>query len=187
MVGQFLKTIWRDWPARMTGPLSLFLLFTPIIAPQFTSQHLGGNALVWLLAFICLVVAAYRAWLLEHRARIAEQLDPLIEDVNLLRQFWEKIQYDHRDSELVHWPLAGFAVKEWQEIHKQLARMMFWTNLQAQRVQWRFKELGITEQPRLSAVMMDQNARGSLNALGFSRLLEEHAAMLAQARQRMTR
>ncbi|HLK64627.1 MAG TPA: hypothetical protein VKU19_14380 [Bryobacteraceae bacterium] len=80
MIGPFLKTVWRDWPARMTGPLSLVLLLTPIIAPQFTAQHLGGNVLVWVLAFICLVVAAYRAWLLEHRARIAEKLDPLMED-----------------------------------------------------------------------------------------------------------
>lgn len=115
----FLKTLWNDWPARMTGPLSLILLFVPILAPQFTAKYLGGTTLVWLVCFLCLIVAAYRAWLLEHRARIAEKLDPLIEDANLLRQLWDKIQYDHRESQLIRFPLAGFDVKEWEEVHKQ--------------------------------------------------------------------
>ena len=185
MIGAFLKAVWRDWAARMTGPLSLVLLFTPMVAPQFTAQHLGGNALVWVLAFICLVVAAYRAWLLEHRARIAEKLDPLLEDARLLRDFWDKIQYDHKESKLIQFPVFGFDVKEWEEVHKQLARLFFWTNLQAQRAQWRLNELGITEQPPLAAVMRDQNSR-TVNALQFTKALEEHAAMLAQVRQRIS-
>jgi hypothetical protein len=169
----------------MTGPLALILLFIPIIAPQFTAQHLGGSALVWILSFLCLIVSAYRAWLLEHRARIAEKLDPLIEDAKLLRQLWDKIRYDHRESRLIQFPLGGFDVKEWEEVHKQLLRLFFWTNLQAHRVQLRFKEIGITEQPRLSAVMSNQNLRGAMNALEYTRLLEEHAALLAGYRERI--
>ena len=184
MAWPFLKTLWRDWPVRMTGPLSLVLLFTPIIAPQFTAQHLGGNALLWVLAFSCLVVAAYRAWLLEHRARVAEKLDPLIEDAKLLRHLWDKIQYDHRESNLIQHPVFGFDVKEWEEVHKQLLRLFFWTNLQALRVQVRFTELGVTEQSPLAAVMRDQNAR-TVNALQFTKALEEHTAMLVDLRQRL--
>lgn len=185
MISAFLKAISGDWAARMTGPLSLVLLFTPMLAPQFTAQHLGSNALVWVLAFVCLAVSTYRAWLLEHRARIAERLDPLIEDARLLRDFWDKVQHDHKESKLIQFPVFGFDVKEWEEVHKQLARLFFWTNLQAQRAQWRFKELGITEQPPLAALMRDQNSR-TVNALQFTKALEEHAAMLAQARQRIS-
>jgi hypothetical protein len=185
MVLRFIKTLWNDWPARMTGPLSLILLFIPILAPQFTSNYLGGTTLVWFVCFLCLIVAAYRAWLLEHRTRIAEKLDPLIEDANLLRQLWDKIQYDYRESDLIRFPLAGFDVKEWEEVHKQLLRLFFWTNLQAHRVQWRFKEIGVTQQPRLSAVMGNQNLRGTMNGLEYTKLLEEHAALLARQRQRL--
>jgi hypothetical protein len=184
MVWLFLKTLWHDWPARMTGPLSLILLFIPIIAPQFTAKYLGGTTLVWLVCFLCLIVAAYRAWLLEHRARVAEKLDPLIEDTELLRQLWDKIQYDHRESKLIQFPVFGFDVKEWEEVHKQLLRLFLLTSLQAQKAVRRFKELGIMEQPRLSAVMGDQNLR-TLNALQFTKLLEEHAALLAQHRKRL--
>lgn len=184
MIGAFLKAISRDWAARMTGPLSLVLLFIPILAPQFTAAHLGNNALVWLLAFVCLAVSTYRAWLLEHRARIAEKLDPLIEDARLLRDFWDQIQYDHKESKLIQFPLFGFDVKEWEEVHKLLTRLFFWTNLQAQRAQWCFKELGITEQSQLAAVMRDQNSQ-KVNALQFTKALEEHAAMLVALRQRL--
>jgi hypothetical protein len=184
MILEFIKTLWRDWPARMTGPLSLILLFIPIIAPQVTAKYLGGTTLVWLVCFLCLMVAAYRAWLLEHRARVAGKLDPLIEDTDLLRQLWDKIQYDHRESKLIQFPVFGFDVKEWEEVHKQLLRLFLLTSLQAQKTVLRFKELGITEQPRLAAVMCDQNSR-TVNALQFTKLLEEHAALLTQQRQRL--
>jgi hypothetical protein len=169
----------------MTGPLSLILLFIPILAPHVTAKYLGGTTLVWLVCYLCLIVAAYRAWLLEHRARIAEKLDPLIEDTNLLRQLWDKIQYDHRESKLVQFPLFGFDVKEWEEVHKQLLRLYFLTVFQAQKAALRFKELGITEQPRLSAVMANQNLRGPLNALEYTKLLEEHTALLMRQRERI--
>jgi hypothetical protein len=184
MIFLFIKTLWKDWPARMTGPLSLILLFLPILAPQFTAKYLGGSTLVWLVCVLCLIVAAYRAWLLEHRARVAEKLDPLIEDAKLLRQLWDKIPYDHRESNLIELPVFGFDVMEWEEVHKQLLRLFFWTNLQALRAQGRFKELGITEQPPLAAVMRDQNSR-TVNALQFTNVLEEHTAMLVDLRQRL--
>jgi len=101
-----------------------------------------------------------------------------------LRDFWDKIQYDHKESKLIQFPVFGFDVKEWEEVHKQLARLFFWANLQAQSAQWQFNELGITEQPPLAAVMRDQNSR-TVNALQFTKALEEHAAMLAQVRQRI--
>jgi hypothetical protein len=185
MVLRFVKTLWNDWPARMTGPLSLILLFIPIVAPQFTAKYLGGATLVWLVCFLCLMVAAYRAWLLEHRARIAEKLDPLIEDVKLLRQLWDKIQYDHRESGFIRFPLAGFDVEKWEEVHKQMLRLYFWTSLQAQRVAWRFEEIGIMEQSRLSEVMNNQDLRRAINALDYTKLLEEHAETLAQHRRRI--
>ena len=75
-------------------------------------------------------------------------------------------------------------MKEWEEVHKQLLRLFFWTNLQALRVQARFKELGITEQSPLAAVMGDQNSR-TVNALQFTKALEEHTAMLVDLRQRL--
>lgn len=170
----------------MTGPLSLILLFIPVLVPQFTARYLGGTTLVWLVSFFCLIVAAYRSWLLEHRGRIAEKLDPLIEDADLPQQFWENIQYDRRDSELIRFPLAGFDVKEWQEVHKQLARLFFWTNLQAHQVQRRFNEIGITEQPHISTVMGNQNLRGSMNGLDYTKMLGGHAAMLAEQRKRIS-
>ena len=108
----------------------------------------------------------------------------MIEDTELLRQLWDKIQYDHRESKLIQFPVFGFDVKEWEEVHKQLLRLFLLTSLQAQKAVRRFKELGIMEQPRLSAVMGDQNLR-TLNALQFTKLLEEHAALLAQHRKRL--
>jgi hypothetical protein len=184
-VRPYLKALWSDWPVRMTGPLSLILLFVPLLAPQFTAQHLGGRTLVWIISLICLIVSTYRAWLSEHRARLAEKLDPLIEDVRRLRELWDKIQYDHRDSTLIQFPLSGFEVEKWEEVHKQLLRLLFWTSLQAHRAVWRFEDLGITEQPRISAVMNNQDQRRSLNALGYTKLLEEHEALLARHRGRI--
>jgi hypothetical protein len=183
--GAYLKALWSDWPARMTGPLSLILLFVPLLAPQFTAQLLGGSTLVWIVSFVCLIVSTYRAWLSEHRARLAEKLDPLIEDVRLLRELWDKIQYDHRDPTLIRFPLSGFDVEKWEEVHKQLLRLFFWTSLQADRVVWRFKDLGITERPRLADVMNNQHQRRGINAHGYSKVLEEHAALLARHRARI--
>ena len=185
MVLRFIKTLWNDWRARMVGQLSLILLFIPILAPQFTAKYLWGSTRVWLVCFLCLIVAAYRAWRLENRARTAERLDPLIEDAKLLRQLWDKIQYDHRESKFIQFPLTGFDVKEWEEVHKQLLRLLFWTSLQGQQAMQRFKEIGITEPPRLSLVMGDQNLRGALNALEYTKLMEEHAALLAHQRKRL--
>lgn len=180
MAQPFIKTLCKDLPTLMTGPLSLILLFVPIIAPR-----LGGRALVWVVAFVCLLVSAYRAWLLEHRARLAEKLDALIEEAHLLSQLWDRIQYDHPKSEFIHFPLAGFDVKEWKEDHKDLLRLYFWTNLQAERAAWRFKELGINERPQLSAVMLDQNLRRRTSGLDYTNLLKEYAALLVRQRQRL--
>lgn len=127
-IAAYIKAVWGDWVARMTGPLSLILLFTPLFNPNFTAQHLGGSNLVWIVAFLCLIVSTFRAWLREHRTRLAERLDPLIEDARLLRELWDKIQYDHKDSRLISFPLSGFDIEKWEEVHKQLLRLFFWTS-----------------------------------------------------------
>jgi len=72
--------------------------------------------LVWIVAFICLIVSSYRAWLSEHRSRLAEKLDPLIEDVRLLREFWDKIHTITR-TRADDFPLSG-DVEKWEEVHK---------------------------------------------------------------------
>jgi hypothetical protein len=185
VISPYLNAIGRDWLARMTGPLSLILLFVPRIAPDLTSKYLGGSLLVWIVAFICLIVSSYRAWLSEHRSRLAEKLDPLIEDVRLLREFWDKIRYDHKDSRLIDFPLSGFDVEKWEEVHKQLLRLLYRTSLHADRARWCFVALGIGECPRLADVMSDQTARRSLNALRYTKLLEEHAALLSCQRARI--
>jgi hypothetical protein len=182
LVSAYLKAIGSDWVARMTGPLSLILLLVPLLAPDLTAQYLGGSTLVWIVAFICLIVSTYRAWLSEHRARLAEKLDPLMEDARLLRGLWDTIQYDHKDSRFISFPLSGFDVENWEEVHKQLLRLYFWTLLQSRRAAGCFADLAIAEQPRLAAVMNDQCQRGALNALGYTKLLEEHAALLARHR-----
>src|SRR5258708_26744677 len=133
-IAAFLKAIGSDWVARMTGPLSLILLFVPVFAPDLSTQYLGGNTLVWIVAFICLIVSTYRAWLSEHRTRLAAKLDPLVDDARLLRELWDKIQYDHKDSSFIGFPLSGFDVEKWEEVHKQLLRLYFWTALQSRRV-----------------------------------------------------
>jgi hypothetical protein len=180
--------LWQDLPARMTGPLSLVLLLVPLIAPDFTAQHLRGSTLVWIVAFLCLIISTSRAWLSERRARLAEKLAPLIEDLRQLRELWDKIQYDYRDSKdsrFISFPLSGFDVEKWEEVHKQLLRLLFWTSLQANQTEQRFRDLGIAERPRLYDLMYDQGARRSLNALGYTKLLEEHAALLTRHRTRI--
>ncbi len=169
-IGAYLKVLWRDWLARMTGPLSLVLLFVPLLAPEFTAEHLGGSTIVWIISFLCLVVSSYRAWLTEHRGRLAEKLDPLIEDVRSLREFWEEVQYRYRDSELIRFPLAGFSVENWEELHKQLMRLYFWTSLQGRSAEVQFAVLGIEERPQLSVLMNNQDHRRSLNAFGYTAL-----------------
>ena len=89
-LGSFFRVIASDWPSLMTGPLSLILLFTPLMFPKFTAQY-GGNTLVWIVAFICFFVSSYRIWMTEHRARLAQKLEPLIGDAQQLRELWGKI------------------------------------------------------------------------------------------------
>ena len=89
MVAAYFKTIGSDWLARMTGPLSLILLFVPLAAPDLTTKYLGGSTLVWIVAFICLIVSTYRAWLLEHRSRLAAfVIDCKSSDVDAAAKFW---------------------------------------------------------------------------------------------------
>ena len=176
----YLKTIGSDWLARMTGPLSLVLLFVPFAVPRFSH-----SALVWIVAFICLTVSTYRAWLSEHRVRSAEKLDPLIEAIGQLHKLWDDIQYDHKDSDSIRFPLAPFSVERWTEVHKQLLRLYFWTALESQRLTSCFAELGIAERPRLTDVMNEQNSRRSLNALGYTRLLDDCADLLTRHRARI--
>ncbi|MBL8230658.1 MAG: hypothetical protein JNL98_19355 [Bryobacterales bacterium] len=90
---------------------------------EFSMETVG--TLVWIVAFICLIVSTYRVWLQEHGARLAEKLDALLEDAQLLRDLWEKIQDDHKDSNLVVFPLSGFDIEKWEEVHKQLLRLYF--------------------------------------------------------------
>jgi len=184
-IGAYLKALWNDWPARMTGPLSLILLFVPLVAPDVTVKYLGGSVLVWIVSFLCLIISTYRAWLSEHRTRLAAKLDPLIEEVRPLRELWDKIQYDHKDSPLISFPLSGFDVEKWEEVHKQLLRLYFWTCLQGRQAAACFAELAITERPQLADLMANQDARRSINALGYTKLLEEHAALLARHRARI--
>lgn len=184
--GSYLKAVWGDWLARMTGPLSLVLVFLPLVLPPFTARYLGGGGLVWIVSFLSLIVTTYRAWLSEQRARLAEKLDPLIEEVGELRRFWERIQHDHRDSVLIQFPLSGFDAEKWEEVHKQLLRLYFWTWLHAARVVRCLDDLRITERALWADVMNNQYKRQALDALGYSRLLEEHAAFLTRHRARIT-
>ena len=169
----------------MTGPLSLILLFTPLVVPKVTAQYLGGSTLVWIVAFICLLVSSYRIWLSEHRARLAQRLEPLIEDARRLRELWEKIQYDNPNSQLVKFPLSGFDVEKWEEVHKQLLRLYFWTNLQGRNAEQCFTSLGMPR-PRLPEVMADQFQRRAVNGLGYTKLIDEHLALLESTRKRIT-
>jgi 8-oxo-dGTP pyrophosphatase MutT (NUDIX family) len=180
----YFTTIWNDWLAKMIGPLSLILLFVPLLAPDFTTRYMVSNTLVWLVALACLIFSTFRAWLNEHRARMAGKLDPLIKDAGMLRELWEQIQYDHKDSEFVRFPLAPFTVEKWTETHKQLLRLYFWTGLQAQQLKDCFNELGITEPPRLFDLMNNQDARRSITALQYSKLLEEHTDLLRHHQDR---
>jgi hypothetical protein len=171
----------------MTGPLSLVLLFAPMLLPPGVANALG-TPLVWGLGALCVLIAAYRAWLSEHRLRLAERLDPLIEDVRLMRDLWLTIEYDYASSTLVRLPLAGFEVKEWEPVHRQLLRLMQSTQVHGPRVQGVFLNLGISaEQVRFLAVLNDQNARINLTAPEFTKLLDAHATMLAEMRARILR
>jgi hypothetical protein len=96
-------------------------------------------------------------WLSEHGRRPAERLDPLIGEIGRLREFWGKIPYDYRDSELIRFPLAGFDVEKWEEVHKQLLRLFFWTSLHVDRALSCFPGVGIKQQPRLAQVMSNQH------------------------------
>jgi hypothetical protein len=184
-VAAYLKATGSDWLARMTGPISLILLFVPLLAPNLTANYLGGSALVWIVAFVCLIVSSYRTWLLEHRVRLAEKFDPLLEDTRLLRELWDRIQYDHKDSRFISFPLSGFDVDNWEEVHKQLLRLFFWTSVQAKQSTWRCEDLGIAERPPLADVMDNQHARSALNGLGYTKLLEEQTAFLTRHRARI--
>ena len=42
-LGAFFSAVAADWLSRMTGPLSLILLFTPVLAPKLTAQYFGGS------------------------------------------------------------------------------------------------------------------------------------------------
>lgn len=185
-ISAYLKAFWTDWLAKMTGPLSLILVLVPLVAPGFTTKRLGGSTLFWIFSFVCLVASGYRAWLAEHRARLAEKLDPLIEDVRLLRELWDDIQFRYKDSQLVRFPLSGFDVERWEEEHKQLLRLFFWTSIHAGRAASCLSGLGITEGPCLTFVMNNQDARRSLDALGYAKLLEQHTALLAKLRAQIT-
>jgi len=185
LVGSYLKSVWTDLGARMTGGASLILLLAPMLFPKLTAEVVGSNTLVWLFAAGCLVVSSYRVWLGERRARQAERLDPLVEDVEAIRALWERIEYDHGDSPLIRFPLAGFDVERWEEVHKQLLRLLCLTSVHASRANSCFARLRISGQPRIAELMNDQTARRCIDSLGFSKLLEEHEALLKAYRKRI--
>jgi len=185
LFGSYLKSVWSDLGARMTGGASLILLFAPMLSPKLIAEVVGSNTLVLLFAVGCLVVSSYRAWLAERRARQAERLDPLVEDVQLIRELWARIQYDHKDSTLIRFPLAGFNVEKWEEVHKQLLRLFSLTSVHASRARSCFARLGISDGPRIAEVMNDQSARHGIDARGFSNLLEDHDTLLKEHRKRI--
>lgn len=185
LVASYLKAVWTDLGARMTGGASLILLFAPLLFPKLTAAVVGSNTLVWLFAVGCLVVSSYRAWLRERRARQAERLDPLVEDVQVIRALWAKIQYDYKDSTLIRFPLACFDAEKWEEVHKQLLRLFCLTSVHADTARSCFARLGITDGQRIAEVMNDQSARRRIDALGFSNLLEDHDALLKEHRKRI--
>lgn len=183
-LGAFFKAVAADWLSRMTGPLSLILLFTPLALPKVTAEYLGGNTLVWIVAFIGLFVSSYRIWLSEHRARLTQRLEPLIEDAGQLRELWEKIQYDYPNSQLIKFPLSGFDIEKWEEVHKQLLRLYFWTSVQGRHAEACFTSLGM-ERPRLAEVITDQFQRRAVNGLGYTKLVDDHLALLESSRKRI--
>lgn len=185
LLGPFLKAVFGDWLARMTGPLSLILLFAPLLIPRTTAQYPGGNTLIWIVAFVCLCVSSYRIWLSEHRARLAQGLEPLIEDARQLRALWATIQYEYSKSELIRFPLGGFDVEKWEEVHKQLLRLFFWTGIQGQHAEKCFVILGIRERPRLAEVIGDQFQCRSINGLAYTKLIDDHLALLENSRKRI--
>jgi hypothetical protein len=73
----YLKATGNDWLARMTGPISLILLFAPLAAPALTAKYLGGSTLVWIPSFICLVVSTFRAWLAELNIALVWRVSPI--------------------------------------------------------------------------------------------------------------
>lgn len=183
-LGAFFNAVSSDWLSLMTGPLSLVLLFTPLVLPKVTAEYLGGSTLVWVVAFIGLFVSSYRIWLTEHRARLAQRLEPLIEEAQQLLEFWDKIRYDDPDSQLLKFPLSGFDVESWEEVHKQLLRLYFWTDLQGRHAETCFSSLGMAR-PRLAEVIGDQSRRRAVTGIGYTKLIEDHLGLLEISRKRV--
>lgn len=132
-----------------------------------------------------MIISSFRAWLVEHRSRLAERLTTLIEDVRIIRKLWEEIQYHYPNSELVRFPFALFDVAKWEWEHKLLHRLFWSVAGHANRVAEGFASLGIVEHAPLVAMMNDQNARLTQTALSFTRLLNDHEALPIQHQERI--
>ena len=182
----YLKALWSDWLARMVGPFSLVALFTPIVLPaSVVKDFLGGGRLVWGLSFLCLLIAGYRTWLMEHRKRRAERLTPLLEDIRDLTELWDKIRFTYRDSELVNFPLSGFDVNHWTEEHKQLCRLLTLTLAHTRRCASCFADLGIGETLPFVAAVTGTGGPGSVDARIYTSLLSEQRVRLKSHRARL--
>jgi hypothetical protein len=71
LIREFIKVLWDDWVALMSGIASIALAFWAAYFPP--TDVVAGRTLLWLASVICFILAAYRIWSKEFKARQAAE------------------------------------------------------------------------------------------------------------------